>query len=81
MIKELKANLHKEIKDFMLEKLFNHRKKKEGLISIQNQLIDDINRFLTDWEKTEESYLSMQIRTKGFIQKPNKEVSSHSSHD
>ena len=66
MIKELKKHLHKEIKDFMLEKLFNHRKNKEGLISLQNQLIEDIDRFLTDWEETESSYLSLKIRTKGF---------------
>jgi len=50
----------------MLKELYNHRKRKEGLISLQNDLIGDIDRFLTDWEETEDSYLSLTIKTGGF---------------
>jgi len=66
MIKELKSKIVEELENFMLKHLFNHRKKKEGLISVQNQLIDDVLRFLDDWKKTEVSYLDLRIRYNGF---------------
>lgn len=66
VVTRLKIMLHHEIKGFMMKKLYNHRKAQEGLISLQNDLIQDIDRFLTDWEKTEESYLGLRLKTGGF---------------
>jgi hypothetical protein len=65
-INRIKSALHKEIKNYMMDNLFNHRKKKEGLISLQNQLINDIEKYFLDWEKSTETYLAMKIRTGGF---------------
>jgi len=67
MVKQVKLHIAKEIEDFMENNLVNHRKRKEGLVSLQNMLVGDIKRFLNDWKQTEQSYLDFKL--KGRIKK------------
>ena len=62
-IKNLKQDIYKNIKKFILKELFNHRKAKEGLISVHNQLLNDVNRILLEWSKSEvkKSYVKKDL--------------------
>ena len=66
IIKRLKQDIYQSIKEFMFKELFNHRKAKEGIISAHNQLLDDANRMLLEWSKSDLSYLDLRIKGKGF---------------
>jgi len=69
IVKEIKKDIYKKIKKFILKELFNHRKAKEGLISINNQFLNDANRMLLEWSESDLSYLDLCIKRKGFVNK------------
>jgi len=49
MVKELKHEIQKEVEKYIMSNLFNHRKKKEGLVSAQNMLCADLIKKIKQW--------------------------------
>ena len=49
MKQELKEHIVKHVKEFLDKELYNHRKEKEGLVSLQNSCINDLTIVLDNW--------------------------------
>jgi len=50
MIEKLSEEIVKEVNK-TLDRLYNHRKAKEGLVSCHNSMIDNLKRILDGWHK------------------------------
>ncbi len=73
MIKELSKNIVEEVNK-KLDEIYNHRKKKEGLVSCHNMLISSLRRHIDVWYEEQIRYdKELDKIPKMFTKSTNKE--------
>lgn len=64
IITSVAKNIEQEIFSFIDKELYNHRKDKEGLISLQNDQLNSLKNVITNWaneQKVKEQRIERMI--------------------